>query len=152
MAQATKEAESQSTESVLKEILARQDKMEGKIKGLAGQQGRLAAKIGLEKPGEPINKSQSSQNGAIGGESKPQEAATGHKTYDWMPGCPGCGGAENVDFKAPPNLWCKDCGAPLGRVESEADITKIAKCWNWKGDKQCGSTKASRTPPKQVVF
>src|SRR5271170_467933 len=96
----TNQAVSRPVDEVLKGIEARQDKLEGEIKGMKGQQGLIRKKIGLGRPGEALKESNQAVTEPVASETKPAEAPIGHKTYSWMKGCPGCGGEDNADFKA----------------------------------------------------
>src|SRR5271155_1277930 len=142
----TNKAVSRPVDEGLKEIEARQTHLEGEIKGMKGQQGLIRKKIGLGRPGEALKESNQAVTGPVASETRPAEAPIGHKTYSWMKGCPGCGGAESAAFKTPPSAYCKTGGVPMAHIEKDDDLKGIKKCWN------CDGVKVSTTPPKQVIF
>lgn len=140
------QADSQTLEAKLREIDERTKRNEDKIKGLSGQMGLIRNKVGVPKPGTTALKPIPSQSEPSESVFEPAQASKGHSTYSWMKGCPGCGGEKNADYKGPPNVYCKTCGVPMGRVENDAELKAISQCWN------CEGKTVKTTPPKEVLF
>jgi hypothetical protein len=139
------QAVSVSVDDKIAELEARLSQSEKKIKGYAGQISQLRAKTGMGRPGETVDKPETSPIQAQTGESKPQEALQKHVAYSFMRDCPECGGA-NPSYQTP-NVFCNspECKGiiPLGHIDPEKDIEKkdgkelipkIKDCWN------CGRT------------
>lgn len=143
-----KQAASMSVEDKLSLITEKVTHLEGELKGVKGQQGLIRKQIGLGRPGEAPKEVKQALSEPVASQTEPQQAPKAHSTYSWMKGCPGCGGADNTDYKAPPTHWCNKCGVPLGRVEKPEELQAISKCWNC----QASGKIAHPSAPVEVVF